>query len=101
MREYHKKYQMTPKFKKYKKEWNKKNRYKYQKEYDKKHPIKVKARREVKRAIEKGIIKRGICEGCGIKPKKVNGTNIVHAHHSNYFKPLYIKWLCFKCHRKV
>ncbi len=56
------------------------------------HPNKVKANRAVSHAIKKGVLKRLPCEVCGeIKSQ---------AHHPDYRRPLYIKWLCFKHHRE-
>lgn len=51
---------------------------------------KVNAEQRVKRAIEKGILVRQVCEVCG---------NLkTEAHHPNYFRPLDVMWLCTKHH---
>jgi ribosomal protein S27AE len=57
------------------------------------HPEKWLARRELNKAIKTGLIIKGICEVCG--ETKVNG------HHTDYSKPLVVRWLCSKCHRKL
>ena len=41
-------------------------------------------------ALKDGSLKKKPCENCGI-------LNVV-AHHPDYNKPLYIMWLCRKCH---
>lgn len=55
-----------------------------------KYPQKYKARLETIEAIRIGKLKRGNCEVCG-KPN-------AQAHHSDYSKPLEVKWLCIKHH---
>ena len=49
------------------------------------------ARRELSRAIKKGLIKKQPCEICN-SPMRVAG------HHKDYNKPLEVKWLCPKHH---
>jgi len=66
------------------------------KEYQRKrvinHPNKTKANRMVNNLIKKGKLNRLPCEICGdIKSQ---------AHHPDYRRPLYVKWLCFKHHRE-
>ena len=51
----------------------------------KKYPDKTKARGIVNDAIRYGKLKSKHCIRCGAK---------AHAHHSDYSKPLKIKWLC-------
>lgn len=56
-------------------------------------PEKERARQAVKRAIKEGRMTRWrYCEMC-----EAHGT--LHAHHSDYSKPLAVIWLCPKCHR--
>lgn len=43
-------------------------------------------------AIKRGLIPKGeSCERCGT-------TELLHAHHEDYDKPLAINWLCRTCH---
>ena len=53
-------------------------------------PIKVRARKILYQAVKSGKIKKKNCKVC--KAKKV------HAHHSDYSKPLKVEWLCTKHH---
>jgi len=49
----------------------------------------------LKRAIEKGEIKKPcICSKCGKQGIKING------HHEDYSKPYEVVWLCDVCHKK-
>ena len=50
-----------------------------------------KARTILNHAIRDGKLNRMPCEKCGKKSE---------AHHSDYSKPLKIKWFCFKHHRQ-
>ena len=59
----------------------------------KKYPEKKRARNRVGLAIFYGKIKKGICDICG-------GTK-VEAHHSDYKKPLEVRWLCPAHHRQI
>lgn len=51
----------------------------------------MKARTILNHHLRDKSIPRGICEICG---------NKAEAHHDNYNKPLEVRWLCFKHHRK-
>ena len=44
------------------------------------------ARRQVRSAVEAGLLSRLPCEVCG--------ETKVHAHHDDYSKPLDVRWLC-------
>lgn len=58
-----------------------------------KSPDKWKARQELRNVIYRGKIEKKPCEVCG--DKKVQG------HHEDYTKPLEVKWLCSKHHKKL
>ena len=66
---------------------------KYQKKRREEYPEKERARRLINYRVRKGLIKKKHCELCGEKKTE--------AHHDDYSKPLEVRWLCFKCHRKV
>lgn len=55
--------------------------------------IKVKAEHEAAKAAKRGLIKtKDHCEDCG-----VSGVTI-QKHHPDYSKPLFVVFLCTKCH---
>jgi len=58
-----------------------------------KHPEKSSAYGKLYWALKTGKIKRLPCEICGKRKSQ--------AHHHDYFKPLDVRWLCFKHHREV
>lgn len=60
-------------------------------EYRKKFPERYKANNIVNNAIRDGKIIKLPCKVCGNKN--------VHAHHSDYTKPLEVTWLCPKHHK--
>ena len=47
----------------------------------------------VKRAIKNGLLRRQSCESCG-SPR-------TQAHHTDYSKPLDVRWLCARHHAQV
>jgi hypothetical protein len=49
------------------------------------------ARMAIKNAITRGRLSRGPCETCG-------EARLVHGHHDDYDKPLYVRWLCPRHH---
>ena len=57
-----------------------------------KNPLKYKARNAVSNALRDGRLIRKPCEVCG--------NPHVQAHHSDYSKPLDVRWLCFEHHRE-
>lgn len=55
-------------------------------------PNKEKARSAVSTAVRKGeLIRPDICSDCC-------NEGVIHAHHSDYSKPLDVEWLCRGCH---
>ena len=58
----------------------------------------VRARNLVMKAIARGKLRPGPCEGCGVSGKRPSGQSRVHAHHDDYSKPFDVRWLCAKCH---
>ncbi len=52
---------------------------------------------QVKKAIRMGMRKPDICEKCG----KKFPIGKIHGHHPNYRKPLFVIWVCPKCHRGI
>ena len=64
-----------------------------QRKYRARHPQKFVAHQAVGKAIQSGRLIRGPCEVCGVTEK-------VQGHHDDYSKPLVVRWLCFRCHRK-
>jgi len=51
------------------------------------------ARRKLMYAVQMGLIEKQPCEVCGT-------IKNVHAHHSDYQKPLEVRWLCSVDHGK-
>ena len=63
-------------------------------QYKKNHPLRFSARTIVAYEISKGQLFRPLlCESC-------DQTGKIHAHHSDYTKPLLISWLCEPCHKQ-
>jgi hypothetical protein len=59
------------------------------------HTIKVRARAKVAYCVKKGVlVPPNTCPQC----KEIKKLD---AHHSDYSKPLEIKWLCRACHSMV
>lgn len=56
------------------------------------YPEKYRAHYLVRAAIRDGRLFKKPCENCG-------STERVQAHHEDYWKPLDVRWLCFRCHR--
>lgn len=55
--------------------------------------LKNKARKEVRKAIMSGKLKKCCCEICG--------ASKTQAHHFDYTRPMDISWLCIKHHTLV
>lgn len=53
--------------------------------------LKDAARNMARLAIQQGVLVRQPCESCG-------ATEKIHAHHSDYTRPLDVNWLCAACH---
>lgn len=61
-----------------------------------------KAHRTLERALLSGKIEKPErCEKCGKKAVFKDGRSGIQAHHSDYKKPLDVKWLCQKCHHEI
>jgi len=75
--------------------WNRNNRDKINaaaKRYYAKHPGLREAQRAVRSAIKRGDLVRPIvCSKCDVLAKVV-------AHHRDYSRPLWVRWLCRSCH---
>jgi len=64
------------------------------KKYERGNRHKQKAHRLVRIAIAEGrLSKPSACSKCP-------ATENIHGHHDDYSKPLEVRWLCDKCHRK-
>lgn len=57
------------------------------------------AQNKVEMAIRAGFIQRPEnCSNCKCKKVFKDGRSGIQAHHPDYNKPLYVIWLCQKCH---
>jgi hypothetical protein len=65
-----------------------------------KNPEKARAHWMINSAVLKGtLIRPANCSWCGAKDKpRCDGVTQIHAHHSDYSKPLEVEWLCASCH---
>jgi hypothetical protein len=63
-------------------------------EWNKKHPDGYRAHNVVSNALRDGKLIKGACAVCG-------STQRVHAHHSDYAKPLDVEWLCPLHHHRM
>ena len=57
------------------------------------HPDAGAAGHAVNHAIARGDLAREPCERCGTTPSE--------GHHDDYTKPLEVRWLCDKCHKRL
>jgi hypothetical protein len=60
----------------------------------KEHPEAYKAHNALNNALRDGRIQKQPCGVCGTEKN-------VHGHHSDYSRPLDVKWLCAKCHHRI
>lgn len=60
--------------------------YEKVKAWRERNPQKIKAQRLVYAAMRNGTLKKKPCEKCG--------AGKVHAHHTEYSRPLDVQWLC-------
>lgn len=63
--------------------------------------MKMRARRQVRDALGRGILTRPVCcPRCGEADRQgKDGRSTIHAHHhKGYDRPLDIEWLCVRCH---
>lgn len=68
---------------------------KAERNYRERHPEKALAHNIFRSARARGDIQRPAhCRMCG-------STEKIEAHHPNYSKPLFVLWLCEKCHKLV
>ena len=73
----------------------------YYREYDRRRgrrpaePLKASARRKVRDALARAILKRGPCE------VGVDCHGRIEGHHDDYTKPLAVRWLCKKHHAEA
>lgn len=96
-RDYHRKYQRLPRCVEVSRIYDKTDARKKSRRlaafnYKKKNPIKYKARKLLNCAVISGKVEKFPCEVCGCLK--------VHGHHENYEKPLDVRWLCPKHHKK-
>lgn len=70
-------------------------RYEYISEYRARNPDKYKAHCAVSNAVRDGkIVKPDVCPECNCKTRSIE----MHAHHTDYSKPLDVDWMCARCH---
>jgi hypothetical protein len=61
-------------------------------------PVKLNARRLLQAAVRAGrIVPLDACSVCGRKPH----SRRIDAHHPDYGKPLYVEWVCRRCHLAI
>lgn len=76
--------------------WNKANhkrRNAHSRKWESNNRGKRRAHWLVFNALKKGLLKKKRCKECGSK--------VVHAHHTDYGKPLSVVWLCAKHHKQA
>lgn len=57
------------------------------------HPERQRAREALHRAVARGdVVRASACVWCG-------ASKFIEAHHTDYKRPLRVKWLCRGCHQ--
>lgn len=69
-----------------------KSKYERQAAWRRRNPKAAWAHVALQSALRRGLIERGPCEVCGAEP--------TDGHHDDYDRPLAIRWLCRKHHRR-
>jgi len=64
-----------------------------QRRYRARHPERCRAHSIVARAIAKGTLVKSRCAVCGMKDD-------IEAHHTDYSRPLDVRWLCWYHHKR-
>lgn len=69
--------------------------------------FRIRSRYATAAAVKNGLLVRpSVCSKCGGEPSLEVGKDgkpfrgIIHAHHTDYTKPLEVEWLCRSCHVK-
>lgn len=71
-----------------------KDNMRYKMRFVSKNPEKVRAHRLVRKALKDGALRPLPCQDCGAS------SDLTHAHHDDYSKPLDVRWLCQPCHNR-
>lgn len=80
-------YRLSEKGLKKRKEYKQSDAHKdSEKRYVARNRIKLRAQKQARRAVEKGLLTKTGCEVCG--------TDKVQGHHPDYKEPLVVMWLC-------
>jgi ribosomal protein S27AE len=59
------------------------------------HPERVKARKALYYAVKVGtVIRSATCQQC-------NSSASTQGHHTDYSRPLDVRWLCPRCHKRI
>lgn len=69
----------------------------------KKSPTRRNANAVVRSALRAGFLVRpSSCECCGAADEPLSdGRSSLHAHHEDITRPLFVSWLCAKCHARA
>ncbi len=59
--------------------------------------LRAQARNRLSAAVRRGaVVRPKECSRCGLRP-----SFPLEAHHSDYTKPLKVRWLCINCHKRT